>query len=448
MPRGRKSNLPVKKLPPQSEEAEVSVLGALLIDKDAVISVAEFLRPQHFYNRSYGRIYEAALELYEEGVPVDLVTVAEKLKKKKALKKVGGRTALAKLTNAVPTASHATYYGEIIKNLCAKRELISAAADINEVAFDESFSADKALDRAEELIFALSQRHLKGIPVSLRDALAESFDRLDELQKQGGGIRGVATGFTDLDNMLAGLQKSNLVVLAARPGVGKTALGLNIARYVAVDTKMPVCMFSLEMSKEELVDRLLIRQAKIDSWKMKTGRLDEKDFSNLSEAMGVLAEAPFYIDDTPALSVLEMRTKARRLQTEVGLQLIIVDYLQLIRGRGLDNRVQEVSEMSQGLKNLARELKVPILALSQLSRAVEARGTQRPRLADLRDSGSIEQDADVVVFLYREDEENRESITCEIAKHRNGPVGNFGFYFNPKFISFFNLEEKKGKRAS
>ncbi|MCD6225813.1 replicative DNA helicase [bacterium] len=441
----QKASLPVKKLPPQSEEAETSVLGALLIDKDAVTAVAEFLRPQHFYNQAYGKIYEAILELYEEGTPVDLVTVAERLKKKKALKKVGGRAALAQLANSVPTASHASYYGEIVKDLHAKRELISAAATINEVAFDESFSANEALDKAEELIFSLSQRYLRGIPISLREALAESFDRLDELQKQGGGIRGIPTGFIDLDNLLAGLQKSNLIVLAARPGVGKTALGLNIARYVSVEEKRPVCIFSLEMSKEELVDRLLIRQAQIDSWKMKTGNLDEGDFSNLSEAMGILAEAPLYIDDTPALSVLEMRTKARRLQIETGLDLIIVDYLQLIRGRGLENRVQEVSEISQGLKNLARELKVPVLALSQLSRAVEVRGTQRPRLADLRESGSIEQDADVVIFLYREDEENREAVTCEVAKHRNGPVGNFGLYFNPKFISFFNLEEKKIK---
>jgi replicative DNA helicase len=245
--------------------------------------------------------------------------------------------------------------------------------------------------------------------------------------------------------MLAGMQNSNLIILAARPGVGKTAFALNLARHVAVEEKLPTCVFSLEMSQEELVDRILIRQAQIDSWKMKTAKLDEGDFNNLSEAMGVLAEAPLFIDDTPGLSVLEIRTKARRLQMESELKLIIVDYLQLIRGRqGIDNRVQEVSEISQGLKNLARELKVPVVALSQLSRGVEARGTQRPRLSDLRESGSIEQDADVVMFLYREDEENRESITCEIAKHRNGPVGEFGLFFNPKYISFFNLEGKRG----
>ena len=433
----------LQKLPPQSEEAEVSVLGSILIDKDAVISVAEFLRPEHFYHRGNGKIYESALELFEEGTPVDLVTVAEKLKKKKALKEVGGRAGLAKLVNAVPTSSNAVYYAQIIKNLFTKRELISSASRISEASFDEGVSADEALDRAEQLVFSLSQKHMRGIPIPLREVLAESFDRLDELQKKGEGLRGISTGFIDLDNLLAGFQASNLIVLAARPGIGKTAFILNIARHVAVEKKLATCMFSLEMSKEELVDRLLVRQAQIDSWKMKTGQLEEEDFSNLSEAMGVLAEAPFYIDDTPALSVLEIRTKARRLQLESNLELIIVDYLQLVKGRGLENRVQEVSEISQGLKNLARELKVPVLAVSQLSRAVEVRGTQRPRLADLRESGGIEQDADVVCFLYREDDENREAVTCEIAKHRNGPVGNFGLFFNQKLISFFNLEERK-----
>jgi len=433
------------RVPPQSKEAETSVLGALLIDKDAVLSVAEVLKPAHFYDSSFGLIYEALITLFEEGTPIDLVTVAEKLKKKKALKKIGGRAALTKIANSVPTSSHAVHYANIIKNLYIKRELISIAGDINEVAFDEGLEADEALDRSEQLVFALSQHTLRGIPISLRDVLSESFDRLDELQKRGEGMRGIPTGFTDLDNLLAGMQKSNMLVLAARPGIGKTAFALNIARFVAVEKKLPTCFFSLEMSKEELVDRLLVRQAQIDSWKMKTGRLDEDDFSNLSEAMGVLAEAPLYIDDMPALSVLEMRTKARRLQVEAGLELIVVDYMQLIRGRGLENRAQEVSEISQGLKNMARELKIPVLALSQLNRAVEARGTQRPRLADLRESGGIEQDSDVVVFLYREDEENKETVTCEVAKHRNGPVDKFGLYFNSKYISFFDLEEKKGK---
>lgn len=430
------------KVPPQSKEAEVSVLGSILIDKNAIIEVADIITPDCFYESPHKIIFEAALDLYEERVPVDLITISEQLKKKKALTKIGGRSYLSKLVNSVPTSAHITSYAQIIKDLYTKRELISAAAAINEAAFNEELVAQEALDKAEEEIFSLSQRHLKQTPTSLREALAESFDRLDELQKTSSGLRGVPTGFVDLDNFLAGFQASNLVILAARPGIGKTALSLNIARYVAVEEKLPVCFFSLEMSREELVDRLLVRQADIDAWKMKTGQLNEKDLSSLSEAMGILAEAPLFIDDTPAQSILDMRTKARRLQIEQGLKLIVVDYLQLMRShRRWDSRVQEVSEISQGLKNLARELKVPVLALSQLSRAVEARGAARPRLADLRESGSIEQDSDVVMFLYREEEDNREVVTCEIAKHRNGPVGNFQLYFNPKKVSFFGVKQ-------
>jgi len=430
------------KIPPQSKEAEVSVLGSILIDKNAIIEVADIITPDCFYDSAHKLIFEAALDLYEERTPVDLITISERLKKKKALTKVGGRSYLSKLVNSVPTSAHVASYARIIKDLHTKRELISAAAMINEAAFNEELEAQDALDKAEQEIFSLSQRHLKQIPTSLREALAESFDRLDELQKASSGLRGVPSGFTDLDNFLAGFQPSNLIILAARPGIGKTALSLNIARHVSVEEKLPVCFFSLEMSREELVDRLLIRQADIDAWKMKTGQLNEDDLSSLSEAMGVLAEAPLFIDDTPAQSILDMRTKARRLQIEEGLKLIVVDYLQLMRShRQWDSRVQEVSEISQGLKNLARELKVPVLALSQLSRAVEARGAARPRLADLRESGSIEQDSDVVMFLYREDEDNREVVTCEIAKHRNGPVGNFQLYFNPKKVSFFGVKQ-------
>jgi len=430
------------KIPPYSEEAEISVLGAILINKDAIIEIADSLRPECFYKPAHGLIFESALELYEERVPIDLITIAEKLKKKRSLTKIGGRAYLTKLANSVPTASHVVSYAQIVRDFFTKRELAAAAASINEAAFNEELSAGEALDKAEQKIFSLSQRHLQQVPTSLRDALAESFDRLDELQKQDSGLRGIPSGFSDLDSLLAGFQASNLLILAARPGIGKTAWALNVARHVAVEQKLPVCFFSLEMSKEELVDRLLIRQADIDAWKMKTGKLNEGDLSKLSQAMGILAEAPLYIDDTPAASILEMRTKARRLQVEKGLELIIVDYLQLMRShRRWDSRVQEVSEISQGLKNLARELKVPVLALSQLSRAVESRGSTRPRLADLRESGSIEQDADVVAFLYLEDPENREAVSCEISKHRNGPVGLFQLYFNTKRISFFDMHK-------
>jgi len=430
------------RVPPNSKEAEVSVLGAILIDNDALVAVSEFLRPEHFYDRNHGEVYEAMLRLYEERSPVDIVTVAEKLKKTKMLTKVGGRTFLTKLAGEVPTAANVESYGQIVKALSAKRELIGAAARITEKSFDESMSAEELLDEAEQEVFSLSQKHLKSVPSSLREVLTSSFDRLDELQKRGSGLRGIPTGFAHLDRTLAGMQDSNLIVLAARPGVGKTAFGLNIARHVAVEEKLPTCIFSLEMSKEELVDRLLVRQGLIDAWKLKTGQLSDNDFSSLSEAMGVLAEAPLYIDDTPGLTVTELRTKARRLQVDKGIRFIVVDYLQLMHGRNRDNRVQEVSEISQGLKNLARELKLPVLAAAQLSRAMEARGG-RPRLSDLRESGSIEQDADVVMFLHREDEEVREMVACSIEKHRNGPTGSFNLYFNGKQVSFFDVEKKE-----
>lgn len=433
------------RVPPHSEDAETSVLGAILIDKDAIVAVAEFLRPEHFYDERNGKIFKAVLDLYEERAPVDIVTLSDKLKKNRDLIKVGGTTYLTELVNSVPTSANAEKYGLIIKDFYLKRQLISSSSRIVELSFDEGVPADQALDRAESEIFSLSQRHLRQSFIPIKEALSESFDRLDELHKTAGGLRGVPTGFTDLDNLLAGLQQSNLIVLAARPGIGKTALGLNIARAVSVDYKIPVGVFSLEMSKEELTDRLLVRQSEIDAWKLKTGRLEEEDFTRFSEAMGVLADASLFIDDTPGISVLEMRTKARRLQVEKGLQLLVVDYLQLIRGRGLENRVQEVSEISMGLKNLARELKIPVIAMSQLSRAVEVRGGQRPRLADLRESGSIEQDADVVMFLYREDEENPENITLEISKHRNGPTGLIHLRFVGSRISFYPMDTKREK---
>jgi len=433
------------KIPPHSDEAERSVLGACLIDKDAVVAVVEFLRPEQFYNEINGAIFAAIISLYEERTPIDLVTLTEKLKKQKNLDKVGGATYISELVSDVPTAANAEHYGRIIKDNYTKRQLISASSKIAERAFSEEAEATDVLDKAEQEIFSLSQAYLKQAFQPVRDALAESFDRLDELHKKAGSLRGVPSGFRDLDNILAGMQDSNLLILAARPGLGKTAFVLNVARHVAVEEKLPVGIFSVEMSKEELVDRLLVRQAEIDAWKLKTGKLDEDDFTRLSEAMGILAEAPLYIDDTPAISVLEMRTKARRLQVEHGLRLIVIDYLQLVRGRQMENRVQEVSEISMGLKNLARELKIPVLTVSQLSRAVEVRGGQRPRLADLRESGSIEQDADVVGFLYREDEDNPENVTLEIAKHRNGPTGMLKFRFVPPRISFYGLEAKRAK---
>lgn len=433
------------RVPPHSQEAEESVLGAMLIDKDAVIAVAEFLLPEDFYDERLKDVYKACIDLYEERVPIDVLTVTEKLKKNKTLKEIGSSSFLAELANKVPTAAHVEHYGRIVKDTATKRSLMSVASKLVDVSLDDGLAANEAMDQAESAIFSLSQKSLSKAFRSVRDTLAESFDRLDELHKSGGGIRGVPTGFPDLDDALAGLQQSNLLILAARPGVGKTTLAMNIAQYVAVELKRPVGFFSLEMSREELVDRLLVAQADIDAWKLKTGKLSEDDFSKLSDAMGVLAEAPLFIDDTPALSVLEMRTKARRLQVESGLDFLVVDYMQLARSRNLENRVQEVSEISQGMKNLARELKIPVLVLSQLSRAVETRGGKKPQLSDLRESGSIEQDADVVMFLWREDDENSENMMLDIAKHRNGPLRSLPLHFRGDRIRFYSRDSKHTK---
>lgn len=422
------------KIPPHSLDAEQSVLGAIMIDKNAIVEVAGFLRPDHFYEEKHSLVYSAMLTLFEERRPIDLLTISEKLKASKHFKDIGGSGYLTELTGVVPTSAHVENYGRIVQEMHAKRELIRAGANVTEMAFDTSKNLREILDSAESNIFAISQENLARNFVSMKDILATSFDRLDEIQKRGGGLRGISSGFKDLDDVLAGFQDSNLIILAARPGVGKTVFLLDVARHVAVKEKLPVGMFSLEMSSEELGDRLLVSQAGIDAWRLKTGKLEEEDFDKLQEAMGVLADAPIFIDDTPAISVMEMRTKARRLQAEHGCKMILVDYLQLMdSGRHYDNRVQEVSIISQSLKNLARELRVPVLTASQLSRAVEARGSKKPQLSDLRESGSIEQDADVVMFLYRPEETkdiaptDKIPTTLSIDKHRNGALREIPF---------------------
>lgn len=433
------------KVPPNNEEAEQSVLGAILIDKDAIATVSSIITPNDFYNPTNGMIFGAMLSLYEKGKPIDILTLRAEIKKIKNAKEFD-QSYLTELINIVPTAANIEHYAVIIKDVSTKRALIQAGSQIAEMGFGEDKEIDAILDRAESQIFAISQKSSLRSFVQLKEALAESFDRIDELHKKGAGLRGVKSGFADLDNMLSGMQQSNLLILAARPGQGKTAMIVNIAQHAAVVDKTPVAIFSLEMSKEELVDRLLVGQADVDAWRIKTGKLSESDFTKLSNAMGELADAPIFIDDTPGITISEMRTKARRLQLEQNIGLFVVDYLQLVNpGRRYENRVQEVSVVSQSLKNLARELKVPILAASQLSRAVEQRGGDRkPQLADLRESGAIEQDADVVMFIYRPDGEITPTIATKllIAKHRNGPMGEIDLVFRGDRIKFYSVDKK------
>ncbi|HVT01155.1 MAG TPA: replicative DNA helicase [Patescibacteria group bacterium] len=435
-----------QKIPPNSREAESAVLGGLLIDHEAINSVGQVLDPEYFYDGSNKIIFETMMELYEQRKPIDLLTLTHALKIKKKYEAVGGSEYLTSLADAVPTAANIEHYASILKETYIRRSMITMASSMAELSFEEDKSSMELLDTIEQKIFSISQQNVKQGFVHVRDTLTESFDKLDELHKNDSKYRGVETGFVDLDMMLSGFQDSNLIVLAARPGQGKTAFVINIAQYVSAVNKQSVGIFSLEMSKEELVDRLLISQANIDAWKLKTGKLSEDDFEKLSGAMGELAEAPIFIDDTPGITIAEIRSKARRLQLEHGLKLLVIDYMQLVNpGRRFENRVQEVTYISQSLKNLARELKIPVIGVSQLSRAVEQRGDRKPQLADLRESGSIEQDADVVMFLYTKDEEfTPQRVVCiNIAKHRNGAVGEKELLFRGDRIKFFNIEHNQ-----
>jgi replicative DNA helicase len=437
------------KLPPQNLDAEVSLLGAVLIDEDVLTRVSDVIHADDFYDKRHMAIFTGMLKLYESHRPVDLLTLSDELKKKEELDMVGGMGYITELTNMVPTAAHAEHYADIITQKAMRRRLIKVAGEIAEMGYEEDQIVGELLEKAEAEIFSVSDKSLRNDLVSLEQILGESFDRLDELHKNKGQIRGVPTGWRDLDNMTAGLQRSDLVILASRPAMGKTTLVTNLAYNVASKAKQAVLFFSLEMSKEQLVDRMLADAAGVDSWNIRTGNLSDEDFEKLSNAMGEMAEAPIFIDDTPGVSVLEMRTKARRQAHTQPLGLIIVDYLQLMQGSGSrnsDNRVQEVSEISRGLKLIARELNVPVIALSQLSRSVESRSPQIPQLADLRESGSIEQDADIVMFIYREQyykpETERQNITdLIIAKHRNGPTGKIELFFHPERLKFMTLDK-------
>ena len=441
------------KLPPQNLEAEQSVLGSLMIDKNAIIKIADLVNEDDFYKNSHGKIYKTMLYLYEHHEPIDLLSLSNRLKETDEIETVGGKSYLASLANAVPTAANIVHYAKIVAKKSVLRKLIDNASQIISSAYNETGEIDKILDEAEQKIFSVSQKHIRQDFTPVKPILEEAFDRIDELHKNKGKLRGVPTGFADLDNILAGLQKSNLIILGARPSVGKSSLCLDLVRHAATKEKIPVGIFSLEMSKEEVIDRLICAEANIDLWKLRTGRLSDSgendDFSKIGHAMGVLSEAPIFVDDTANINVMEMRTMARRLQAEHGLKMLVIDYLQLMEGRGkTDNRVQEVSEISRSLKGLARELDIPILALSQLSRGIESRTDQRPKLSDLRESGSIEQDADVVLFIYREDKtktdsENKNIAEIMIAKHRNGPIGSVKLFFNEQTTSFKNLDKNR-----
>jgi replicative DNA helicase len=439
----------IDRLPPQSLEAEQSVLGSILIDRDAIVEIAEFLRADDFYRQANGQIYAAMLDLFERREPVDIVTVAEALERGDQLDAIGGRSYLTSLSNQTPTAVHAVQYARIVERKAVLRNLIAAAGKIAGIGYEDPAEVQEAIDRAESELFNVSQRRIETGFSKLNTLLHDAYDRLDYLHAHRGEISGVRTGFADLDVLTTGLQKSDLVVLAARPSVGKTSFALNIAEHAAVRDGRSVGVFSLEMSKEQLVLRLLSSVATIDSQRLRSGFLEEMDFARIAPAMNSLSAAPIYIDDTPNISAMELRTKARRLQAEAGLDLIIVDYLQLMQATTQNrdaNRVQEVSEISRGLKALARELSVPVVALSQLSRQPEMRESREPRLSDLRESGAIEQDADLVMFLWREKERGAEDqdadgevINLKLAKHRNGPTGELKLWFKKtqtRFVSY------------
>jgi replicative DNA helicase len=441
----------IDRLPPQNLDSEQAVLGSILIDRDAIIEVADFLHAEDFYRQAHGRIFAAMLDLFEHREPIDVVTVAEALERDGELEAVGGPGYLSQLGNDTPTAVHVAQYGRIVERKALLRRLIQAAGRIAAIGYEDGPDIQEAIDRSEAELFSVSQRHSSDSFSALRTLLHDAYDRLDYLHAHRGEIIGIPSGYPDLDLLTTGFQASDLIILAARPSVGKTSLALNIAEHASVREGKTVGLFSLEMSKEQLVLRLLSSVAAIDSQRLRSGFLEEMDFARIAPAMNDLSEASLFIDDTPAISTMELRTKARRLQAERGLDLLIVDYLQLMQATSNSrdaNRVQEVSEISRGLKSLARELKVPVIALSQLSRQPELRESAEPRLSDLRESGAIEQDADLVLFLWRDkgdrdragqNESDGEIVNLRLAKHRNGPTGEIKLWFKKsqtRFVSY------------
>ncbi len=443
----------IDRLPPQSLDSEQAVLGSILIDRDAIVEIADFLHPEDFYRQAHGRVFASMLELFERNEPIDVVTVAEGLERAGELEAIGGASYLSQLGNDTPTAVHVAQYARIVERKAILRRLISAAGRIAAIGYEDGSDIQESIDRSEAELFAVSQRRSNDGFSPLKALLHDAYDRLDELHTHRGEISGIASGFTDLDLLTTGFQPSDLIVLAARPSVGKTSLALNIAEHAAVREGKSVGVFSLEMSKDQLVLRLISSVAAIDAKRLRSGFLEEMDFARIAPAMQELSEAPMFIDDSPSISAMELRTKARRLQAERGLDLVIVDYLQLMQGNASSrdaNRVQEVTEISRGLKALARELKVPVIALSQLSRQPEIRGDNEPRLSDLRESGAIEQDADLVLLLSNEKSEAGEEaagdgqvVKLHLAKHRNGPTGYVRLWFKKsqtRFVAFSAAE--------
>ena len=434
------------KLPPQNLEAEQSVLGALLVDKNAIINVADTLTPQDFYKPAHERIYEAILELSEKRQPIDLLSLTSLLKEKALLKEVGGSGYLSELVNSVPSAAHVAHYANIVKEKKVLRDLISASAEISENAYESPGDTEELLDGIEQRILAISQHSISKKFASIKDELKGAYERIEKLHQGGDSLRGVTTGFPELDKKTLGLQKSDFIVVGARPSVGKTAFALDIARNAALIGKQPVGIFSLEMAREQIMDRFISAESRVGFWKLRSGRItDDIDFEMIQGALDRLSGAPIFIDDTPSPNILQMRSMARRLQVEHGLGLLIVDYLQLITPRSYssDSMVQQITEVSRGLKSLARELNVPVVALSQLSREVDKRDDKRPRLSDLRESGAIEQDADLVILMHRKDKgradisEEQQNITdFQIEKHRNGPTGTIRLMFDQEYVTF------------
>ena len=444
----------IERLPPQNVEAEEAVLGALLIDPDAIIRLATILRPEDFYREKHAWVYDCILALHERREPVDFLTVCDEMERRGQLNEVGGAAFITSLISAVPTSIHADHYARIVERAAVRRRLIEAAGQIAVLAYQEADDVEEVVDHAEQILFGISERRLSRELVPIRQVLSEYYDRIEYLTRHQGTMIGIPTGFNDLDKLLTGFQRSDMIILASRPSVGKTSLALTMALNAARKHNQRVAFFSLEMSAEQVVQRLISAETGIESQRLRKGEIVEEEWARFMKAASDLADTLFFIDDSPGLSALELRTKARRLHAEVGIDLLVVDYLQLMRGDyRSENRVQEISAISRALKALARELNVPILALSQLSRGVESRSDKRPQLSDLRESGALEQDADVVIFIYRdelynENTERKNIADIIVAKHRNGPTGTVSLYFKKELAQFREAELRKTEFTS